>query len=50
MIKSTVGDSTTVAAWLDSLDKSNKDAFVHYAKDATNDIEAFLYTKAALLT
>ncbi len=45
MMKSTVGDSTTVAAWLDSLDKSNKDAFVHYAKNATSDIEAFLYAR-----
>ena len=57
MITSTIGDSTTVATWLDSLDKSNKDAFVHYAKNATSDIEAFLYarflypdTKAVLLT
>lgn len=45
MMKSTVGDSTTVAAWLDSLDKSTKDAFVHYAKNATSDIEAFLYAR-----
>ncbi len=45
MITSTIGDSTTVATWLDSLDKSNKDAFVHYAKNATSDIEAFLYAR-----
>ena len=43
MIKSTVGDSTTVATWLDSLDKIQKDAFVHYAKNATSDIEAFFF-------
>jgi hypothetical protein len=45
MIKSQVGDSTTVAAWLDSLDKSQKDAFVFYAKNATSDIEAYLYAR-----
>ena len=45
MIKSAIGDSTTVATWLDSLDKIQKDAFVHYAKNATSDIEAFLYAR-----
>lgn len=45
MIKSQVGDSTTVASWLDSLDKSQKDAFVFYAKNATSDIEAYLYAR-----
>lgn len=45
MIKSTIGDSTTVGAWLDSLDKSQKDAFKHYAKNATSDIEAYLYAR-----
>lgn len=45
MIKSTIGCSDTVAAWLDSLDKSQKDAFVHYAKNATSDIEAYLYSR-----
>jgi hypothetical protein len=45
MIKSTVGDSTTVGAWLDSLDKSQKDAFVFYAKNSTSDIEAYLYAR-----
>ena len=45
MIKSSIGDSTTVASWLDSLDKSQKDAFVHYAKNSTSDIEAFLYAR-----
>jgi hypothetical protein len=45
MIKSTIGDSTTVAAWLSSLEKSQKDAFVHYAKNATSDIEAYLYAR-----
>jgi hypothetical protein len=45
VIKSTIGDSTTVGAWLDSLDKSQKDAFKHYAKNATSDIEAYLYAR-----
>jgi len=45
MIKSVIGDSTTVASWLTSLDTSNKDAFIHYAKNATSDIEAYLYAR-----
>jgi hypothetical protein len=38
MIKAQIGDSTTVGSWLDSLDKSQKDAFVHYAKNSVSDI------------
>jgi hypothetical protein len=45
LIKSAIGDSTTVASWLTSLDPSNKDAFIHYAKNATSDIEAYLYAR-----
>ena len=45
MMKSLIGDSTTVATWMDSLDQNQKDAFVHYAKNATSDIEAFLYAR-----
>lgn len=45
MIKAQIGDSTTVGSWLDSLDKSQKDAFVHYAKNSVSDIEAFLYAR-----
>lgn len=45
MIKSTIGDSTTVGSWLDSLEKSQKDAFVHYAKNATSEIEAYMYAR-----
>lgn len=45
MIKAQIGDSTTVADWLQSLDKSQKDAFVFYAKNATSDIEAYLYAR-----
>jgi hypothetical protein len=45
MIKSAIGDSTTVASWLASLDASNKDAFIHYAKNTTSDIEAYLYAR-----
>lgn len=44
-MKSTIGDATTVAGWLDSLDKSQKDSFVFYAKNATSDIEAYLYAR-----
>ena len=45
MITSSIGDSTTVAAWLDSLDKTQKDAFLYYCKNAVSDIEAFLYAR-----
>jgi hypothetical protein len=45
MIKTQIGDSTTVAAWLSSLDKSQKDAFSHYAKNSVSDIEAYLYAR-----
>ena len=45
MIKSQIGVSTTVASWLGSLDKSQKDAFIHYAKNSTSDIEAYLYAR-----
>lgn len=40
-----IGDPATVSGWLDSLDKSQKDAFVFYAKNATSDIEAYLYAR-----
>jgi hypothetical protein len=40
-----IGDPATVAGWLDSLDKSQKDAFIFYAKNATSDIEAYLYAR-----
>ena len=45
MIKSTIGDATTVASWLDSLDKTQKDAFKYYCKNSTSDIEAYLYAR-----
>jgi hypothetical protein len=45
MIKAPIGEAATVAAWLTSLDKSQKDAFVHYAKNSVSDIEAFLYAR-----
>jgi hypothetical protein len=45
MIKSTIGDSTTVGSWLDSLDKTQKDAFTYYCKNSVSDIEAFLYAR-----
>jgi hypothetical protein len=45
MIQSKIGDSTTVASWLDSLDKTQKDAFIHYCKNSVSDIEAYLYAR-----
>lgn len=45
MIKAQIGDSTTVGAWLDSLDKAQRDAFVYYARNSVSDIEAFLYAR-----
>lgn len=45
MIKSQIGDSTTVSDWLQNLDKSQKDAFVFYAKNSTSDIESYLYAR-----
>ena len=45
MIKAQIGDSTTVAAWLSSLDKAQRDAFVYYARNSVSDIEAFLYAR-----
>jgi hypothetical protein len=45
MIKAEVGDSTTVATWLANLEKSQKDAFVYYAKNSTSDIESYLYAR-----
>lgn len=44
-MKTAIGDPATVAGWLESLDKSQKDAFVFYAKNATSDIEAYLYAR-----
>jgi len=35
----------TVADWLQSLDKTQKDSFLHYAKNATSDIESYLYAR-----
>lgn len=42
---STIGSAQTVADWLALLDKSAKDAFVHYAKNSASDIEAYLYAR-----
>ena len=36
---------TTVAAWLQSLDKTQKDAFLHYIKNSTSVIESYLYAR-----
>ena len=45
MTTSTLGDSTTVASWLDQLDKSSKEAFLHYCRNTVSDVEAFLYCR-----
>lgn len=42
---SKIGDSATVAAWLQSLDVKRADAFKHYARNAASDIEAYLYAR-----
>jgi hypothetical protein len=44
-MNATIGDSTTVSSWLDSLEKSQKEAFLFYARNATSDIEAYLYAR-----
>lgn len=36
---------TTVAAWLQSLDKTQKDAFLHYVKNSTSIVESYLYAR-----
>jgi hypothetical protein len=45
MIKATIGDSTTVASWLTSLEKSQKEAFIYYAKNSTSEVEAYMYAR-----
>ena len=45
MIQAEIGSSATVAGWLASLEKSQKDSFVYYAKNSTSDIEAYLYAR-----
>jgi len=42
---STIGNSTTVGDWLGLLEKSDKDAFAYYAKNATSDIESYLFAR-----
>jgi len=44
-MQSIIGVSSTVGSWLTTLEKSQRDAFVHYAKNATSDIEAYLYAR-----
>jgi len=36
---------TTVATWLQSLDKTQKDAFLHYVKNSTSVVESYLYAR-----
>lgn len=35
----------TVAGWLDSLDKTQKDSFLHYVKNSTSAVESYLYAR-----
>jgi hypothetical protein len=42
---SLIGNSTNVGDWLTSLEKSDRDAFTYYAKNATSDIESYLYAR-----
>tara|TARA_B000000532_G_C18812277_1_gene382049 strand:- start:336 stop:860 length:525 start_codon:yes stop_codon:yes gene_type:complete len=34
-----------VGSWLDSLDKTQKDSFLHYVKNAASVVEAFMYAR-----
>ena len=45
MISTKIGDSTTVSTWLDSLDESQKNAWTQYARNASSEIEAYLYAR-----
>ena len=45
MIETQTTNTNTVASWLDSLDKTQKDAFLHYVKNSTSVIESYLYAR-----
>ena len=45
MITPLIGTSSTVSEWLNSLEKTQADAWKHYAKNATSDVEAFMYAR-----
>ena len=45
MISTQAPDTNTVGAWLDTLGKTQKDAFLHYVKNSTSDIESYLYAR-----
>ena len=45
LIKAPVGESSTVSSWMSALEKSQKDAFVHYAKNSTSEVEAYMYAR-----
>ena len=40
-----LSDATSVGTWLSNLDKSQSDAFKHYAKNAVSEIEAYLFAR-----
>jgi hypothetical protein len=45
MIETQVRDTSTVGAWLTALGKTEKDAFLHYVKNSTSEIESYLYAR-----
>lgn len=45
MTTAVLTDATSVGTWLSNLDKSQSDAFKHYAKNAVSEIEAYLFAR-----
>ena len=45
MIDTQAPSTNTVGDWLAVLDKTEKDAFLHYVKNSTSDIESYLYAR-----
>ena len=44
-VKAPGGESSTVASWWGALGKAQKDAFIYYAKNATSEVEAYMYAR-----
>ena len=45
MIETKTTETNAVGTWLSCLDKTQKDAFLHYVKNTSSDIEAYLYAR-----
>ena len=45
MIQTQAAETDTVGTWLGTLGKTEKDAFLHYVKNSTSDIESYLYAR-----